>query len=325
MSDHSGAVENPDGLDMEELYRLHIEDLPIDAYDPSKLYGGDLHLVTTTDGTQKRNTMHNRILADVFVPAGGRPNTINALNWKHYLTAEGKPSAPIIVEAANIYTTPEARKLLGDQGVMIVKDSSANKAGVCCSSYEIVASMLLSKEEFMAIKEELVEDVLKRLRHIAKQEAQLLFRESRLNPSVQIPDVAVEISKAITRCGDIFEVLLTENLDVLDVETRRRLVVESLPEKLVEVAGERLDDLPPAYTRAMLCASLASRMVYNEGLDFIESLSDEALRSAAGTYLKSSDSLQRIISEVADSDLPDKSQIMEMLKMAGVKTAMAIR
>merc|ERR1712048_595937 len=180
-------------------------------------------------------------------------------------------------EAANIFTTPEARKEFGDRGIAIVKDSSANKAGVCCSSYEIVASMLLSKDEFMDVKDELVEDVLKRLRDIAKQEAQLLFRGSRLNPSVQIPDVAVNISKAITRCGDIFEVLLSENLDVLDIETRRRLVVESLPHKLVEVAGDRLDDLPPAYTRAMLCSSLSSRMVYNEGLDFIESLTDEAL------------------------------------------------
>jgi len=60
----------------------------------------------------------------------------------------------------------KARRLLGEQGVMIVKDSSANKAGVCCSSYEIVASMLLAKEEFMDIKEELVEDVLERLREI---------------------------------------------------------------------------------------------------------------------------------------------------------------
>ena len=70
MSDHSGAVENVNGLDIEELYRLHIEDLPIEDYDPAKLNGGELHLVNTADGQQKRITMHNRIKADVFVPAG---------------------------------------------------------------------------------------------------------------------------------------------------------------------------------------------------------------------------------------------------------------
>merc|ERR1712083_551189 len=114
--------------------------------------------------------------ADVFVPAGGRSNTINMLNWKHFLKEDGTPSSPLVVEAANIFITAEARKKLGDQGVMIVKDSSANKAGVCCSSYEIVASMLLQKEEFMSIKDELVDDVLERLRDIARREAQLLFR-----------------------------------------------------------------------------------------------------------------------------------------------------
>ena len=41
---------------------------------------------------------------------------------------------------------------MGDAGTMIVKDSSANKASVCCSNYEIVTSMLLSKDEFMDIK-----------------------------------------------------------------------------------------------------------------------------------------------------------------------------
>ena len=39
-------------------------------------------------------------------------------------------------------------------GVAIVKDSSANKCGVICSSYEILASMALSTEEFLALKTE---------------------------------------------------------------------------------------------------------------------------------------------------------------------------
>ena len=70
MSDATGAVENPNGLDMEELFRLHVEDLPLEKYNPECLQGGDLHLVDTSEGVHKRNTMHNRVVADVFVPAG---------------------------------------------------------------------------------------------------------------------------------------------------------------------------------------------------------------------------------------------------------------
>merc|ERR1719300_664569 len=136
---------------------------------------------------QKRNTMHNRLEADVFVPAGGRPNTINLLNWKHFLKEDGTPSSPLIVEAANIFITADARRKLGEAGVMIVKDSSANKAGVCCSSYEIVASMLLTKEQFLEVKEDIVADVLNRLRDIARREAETLFMEAKLDPDVHMP------------------------------------------------------------------------------------------------------------------------------------------
>merc|ERR1712226_855337 len=102
--------------------------------------------------------MHNRVKADVFVPAGGRPATINASNWKEYLHPEtNEPCSPLIVEGANIFITPDARQKLYEVGkVTIVKDSSANKCGVITSSYEICSSMLMRDDEFLAAKSELV-------------------------------------------------------------------------------------------------------------------------------------------------------------------------
>merc|ERR1712151_985948 len=122
--------------------------------------GGELHLVDSEEGVKKRNSMHNRVKADVFVPAGGRPSTMHKDNWKEFLDpVTGKASAPLIVEGANIFITPEARKMLFEKAdVRIVKDSSANKCGVITSSYEICASMLISDEEFLKIKKELVND-----------------------------------------------------------------------------------------------------------------------------------------------------------------------
>jgi len=327
MSDHSASVENPNGLDLEELYRLHIEDLPLEAYDETKLLsGGEKHLVNTPEGTQKRNTMHNRLQADVFVPAGGRPNTINLLNWKHFLKEDGSPSSSLIVEAANIFITAEARKKLGEAGAMIVKDSSANKAGVCCSSYEIVASMLLSKEEFLDVKDELVDDVLVRLRDIARREAQLLFREAQLNPNVQMPDVAVNISKSITRVGDFFMKALDDNYEILNDENKYRLVAESLPRKLVDVAGERLvHDLPLAYVKAMIAASLASKMVYAEGVDFVDSLDERLLAEASCNYLQLTDKIRLMMSELENSDLENKDQILSILKHSGARSALELK
>jgi len=324
MSDATGSVENPDGLDMEELYRLHIEDLPIEAYNPDFLNGGELNLVNTPEGIQKRNTMHNRLVADVFVPAGGRPNTINALNWKNYLQADGTPSAPIIVEAANIFTTPDARRHLGENGVKIVKDSSANKAGVCCSSYEIVASMLLSKEEFLAHKAEIVEDVLVRLREIARLEAAQLFRESKANPSIQMPDIAVNISAAIERATDLFDKILSREFDSLDVDTRRRLMVDSLPKKIVELADERLNDLPLAYIRAMVASSLASKLVYLEGTDFVNQMDDVRLVDVATKYVKTRDHVANCLSVLDESNLSDENrmEIRRIVELYGVRATL---
>ena len=80
-------------------------------------------------------------MADAFVTAGGRPGTINDSNWEQYLLTDGTPSAKLIVEGANLFLTQGARHELAEAaGVVVVKDSSANKCGVICSSFEIIAS-----------------------------------------------------------------------------------------------------------------------------------------------------------------------------------------
>jgi len=325
MSDHSASVEDETGIDMAELLRLHYDDEPLDCFSPTASKSTTIiNLCDTPEGTSMRNSMHNRLKADVFVPGGGRPNTINLLNWKHFLTDDGSPSSKLIVEAANIFITPEARKRLGDAGSMIVKDSSANKAGVCCSSYEIVASMLLNRDEFMEIKEELVEDVLTKLREIARREAILLFREAKLNPDVQMPNVAVLISQAINRATDTFVKVLERDESVLSPEIRKRLIVESLPKKLVTVAEDRLEDLPPAYIRAMLAASLASKMVYAEGVQYIQNLSDEVLGEFACKYITQSDRIRELIIELDELDLERKDEIIEILRHGGTRAALEL-
>lgn len=129
VADGFGVAEDPEGLDSEELLRLVRESKSIDHFSQSKLGPNGICLsATTEEGASRRNTMHFRVKSDVFVPAGGRPNTMNGENWKQFLDADGKPSSPLIVEGANIFNTPEAREnLYKHGGVVIVKDSSANK------------------------------------------------------------------------------------------------------------------------------------------------------------------------------------------------------
>jgi glutamate dehydrogenase len=137
LCDHTGSLEDPNGLDSDELTRMVKASVPLSDYDTSKLSPeGRLHLVDNEEGLRMRNTMHNRVEADAFVPAGGRPNTIDINNWRQFLKEDGTPTSPLVVEGANLFITLEARKAMYEEaGIIIVTDSSANKCGVICSSY----------------------------------------------------------------------------------------------------------------------------------------------------------------------------------------------
>lgn len=201
ISDGFGVAEDPNGLNWPELLRLFKEGKPITHYGAPLSSTGVLMNRESDEGLQRANTMFLRVKADVFVPAGGRPNTMNISNWEQFLDSKGVPSSSLIVEGANIFNTPEARAQLFKKGVAIVKDSSANKCGVITSSCEVQASMVLSKKEFMDIKDELVADVVVKLKNVAKQEAELMFRAYRNFPG-DLPHFSERISDSINRCTD---------------------------------------------------------------------------------------------------------------------------
>lgn len=319
--DGTGVVENPDGLNMDELLRLVDESLPLSDYAKDKVgANGIYHDVSTQEGIRARNSMHNRVKSDLFIPAGGRPNTINENNWHDYLDADGKPSSKLIVEGANLFITPEARQLLFDKaGVVIVKDSSANKCGVVCSSYEIIASMLLETEEFLNVKKELVEDVVTKLRHLARVEAQLLFREYKKNPNAALPPSSERISRAIIRVHDS----ILEKFDDVTEEDKQilyTLIEDHLPPKLKEVALDRVhQNVPLSYIKCIVAASLASKIVYREGLQFTEALPDSNLANIAIQYLKQEKKVQKLVKDVRASDLVSRDDIADLLVRGGVR------
>lgn len=319
--DGTGVVEDPAGLDMSELMRLVDHSLPLSDFDSSKLgKTGVFHDVSTQEGVRARNSMHNRVKSDLFIPAGGRPNTINENNWQQFVGEDGKPSSPLIVEGANLFITPEARQLLFDEaGVVIVKDSSANKCGVVCSSYEILASMLLETDEFLKVKPELVQDVVDKLRSLAKVEAQLLFREYKKNPHAALPPSSERISRAIIRVHDA--VLAGFNsLGDDDQEVLFSLVEEHLPKKLAEVARDRVrKQVPLAYIESIVAASLASKIVYREGLQFTEALPEDNLSAVALQYLKQEKKVERLAKALRSSDLADRDVIADLLERGGVR------
>ena len=260
MADGSGCAEDPDGLPMAELLRLVDASLPLAAMDRGTLSPrGSIALADTAEGAALRNTMASRVVADAFVPAGGRPASINASNWQAFMCDDGRtPSAKVVVEGANLYFTPDARARLFEAcSLPIVKDSSANKCGVVCSSLEIVSSMVLSPDEFVAIKPQYVAEVLDRLRELATLEARMLFAERALDPTRPLPQISEEISVACLRVTTA----LAAHLARFDHTSSRHrlwpLVREQLPPSLFEAHAAKLPaQLPWQYQKAMIASGL---------------------------------------------------------------------
>lgn len=286
--DGSGVLVDPQGIDRPELVRLARKRAMISQFDISKLSPeGYRVLVDETDvrlptgetvnnGTTFRNTFHlrcGRNEFDLFVPCGGRPESID-LSSVSKLVYDGRTIIPYIVEGANLFITQDAKIRLEKAGCILFKDASANKGGVTSSSLEVLASLSFDDrgfEENMCIRDDgtappfytaYVKEVQGTIRRNAMLEFEAIWREHAATgtPRSVLSDT---LSVAITK--------LDEELQKTDLwrnlALRRSVLGEALPKLLLDKVG--LDTIcervPDKYLRAIFGSYLASRFVYEFG------------------------------------------------------------
>jgi len=312
--DGSGALFDPQGIDHAALQAILLKD-DVSAFNPaalgpggSILYRGvtrrqgmqDLFkkVIQTADGLveewisndefyKEYNSLIFSVPADLFIPAGGRPETIDGSNWRNFFSAAGEPSCRVIVEGANSFITPEARKGLQQGGVILMRDASANKCGVISSSYEIIANLLLSEEEFLANKPEYVADVVKILEKRAGEEAAtILARHREAGGTLLYTDISADISREINECYARLFSYFREHPEVCDQPLYRQAILDHLPEMLKKSDSpfrDRLNRLPEKIRFAILAGEIASSMVYHANRQdaFLEAVTGHLQRRAA--------------------------------------------
>lgn len=228
-----------------------------------------------SSGLKFRNEFHLNPLssAEVFVPCGGRPESVNLSNVSKLFHENGSPRFKYIVEGANLFITQDARIFLEKAGVVVFKDASANKGGVTSSSFEVLAALSLNDQEFhkhMQVKPNKVPDFYKNyvdgvqrmIERNADLEFEALWREWKLTGR-PISIVSDEISYAIVQLNE--ELQKTSLWD--NTELRKVILSEAFPPVLLEKVGldTLLERVPENYCRAIFGSYLASRFVYKMG------------------------------------------------------------
>jgi glutamate dehydrogenase len=254
--DGAGVLFDPNGLNREELLRLAKSRLMISHFDVSKLSPEGYRVLvddnnvklpsgeTVYNGMTFRNTYHLRSNQfDLFVPCGGRPESID-LGSVSKLIIDGKSTIPYIVEGANLFITQDAKLRLEKAGCILYKDASANKGGVTSSSLEVLASLSFDDAGFienMCIHEdgtappfyvEYVKQVQQTIRNNAALEFEAIWREHQATgePRSVLSD---KLSVAITKLDE--ELQNTELWD--NVELRTSVLSDALPNLLLDKIG----------------------------------------------------------------------------------------
>lgn len=300
LTDVSGTIYDPEGLDLKEMADLFHKSLPINSYPPEKLHEGGFLLDVKTKREESsyaqqtliwrkikgkavqdwisgnemnqlyRNNVH-QVRTDVFVPGGGRPRTLNDTNYFSYLDETGKPTSKAIVEGANLYLTAGARKALEKLGVLIFKDSSCNKGGVICSSFEVLASLCMSEAEFVKEKKEYVKEILELIGKAAQNEAKLLL-STHQNTGRFLTEISDQVSDRI----NLFKYQLLDYLEKIELKDEALIhcLMQYCPPLLRKKYKDGIMSMPEIHKKAVISCYLASHLVYKRGLDWSPSIAD---------------------------------------------------
>lgn len=317
LTDGTGTIYDEKGLDLAILKDLFYQTKGIRFYPPEKLSENGFlvdkskkrYLANYMQETLRWRKKDKKVLeewisgsdmnyllryhlhqtkTDIFIPGGGRPRTLNEWNIQEFLDETGKPTSRAIVEGANLYLDANARRILEEKGTLIIKDSSANKAGVICSSFEILCGLALGDEKFIAHKNVLIPEILERIKQYASLEAELLLQTHR-----ETGQYLTIISDLISQRINQFKYQILDYLDLLPLHLDQqdpmiRCFLNYCPPLLKsQFTEELLKEIPEHHKKAIIACHIAAYMVYKKGLNWSPSIVDILPLILSGTPLSS--------------------------------------
>ena len=162
-------------------------------------------------------------------------------------------------------------------GVLIIKDSSANKGGAspAPSSFEVLCSLVLSEEEFLKEKPTIVAQILEIIKERSREEARLMLK-THSETQALLTDISEWISERINMYKDqLLAHLQTVSLSNDPKDPLIRCLLNHCPPLLRTKYQKRvLSEVPDVHKKAVISCHIASRIVYYRGLDWAPSVVD---------------------------------------------------
>jgi glutamate dehydrogenase len=229
-----------------------------------------------------------------FVPCGGFKDTINGGNARAFLGLCRE--LRVIVEGANVFFDDAAREIIArESGILQVKDSSANKGGVTCSSIaEVLAAFLLGEDyekamvQDAAFRAEMIRAVFDLISANAVAETWMLLELHR-REGAPLCRLSVRTSEQLYALRDALRGHLDRILRCRDIVegALRACVPGVLLDRLGMARTRRILDRPElqAYRDALLTKKLAALAVYRHAAEWddfmrrIEHDLEQSLRS----------------------------------------------
>ena len=159
--------------------------------------------------------------------------------------------------------------------ILIIKDSSANKGGVICSSFEILCGLALSQETFLEHKQVLVREILERVELCALLEVRLLLKTHKESDK-PLSELSDEISKRINYYTDqLLDYFDTIKLSNNPKDPLIRCFLHYCPPTLRDkFRNELLRNIPENHKKAIIASHIAAQLVYQRGLNWFPTLVD---------------------------------------------------
>lgn len=201
--DLPGMVYDPNGINREELTRLIEEGKSLEHFSQTSLSNdGSLIIPDANEyelkingsdsaqsktGTAWQNDLIFELSADILLPGGGRPSTINLGNVHRLRDKDGNPRYKVLDEAANIFVTKDAYPIIEAMGIKITPGPSANKGGVIASASDVLVGYVFDDIQFIQemcvrdngipkFRKDYIASVLEGVRSLCRQEYASLRR-----------------------------------------------------------------------------------------------------------------------------------------------------